>query len=86
MIRNYRVTYRVSNVVPTFQIHEVFYDNHYEIVGYEKTPAIAFGDIVDELYENFCEMMKAFDEPPLNLDHVDYLMKVKANERKSNSN
>ena len=41
----------------------------------------------EELYENFCEMMKAFDEPPLNLDHIDYLIKVKKeNERKSNSN
>ena len=71
--------------VPTYQIHEVFYDNHYDIVGYEKTPAVAFGDITEELYENFCDMMKAFDEVPLNLDHVDYLLKVKENERKSNS-
>ena len=63
--------------VPTFQIHEVFYDNHYDVIGYEKAPAIAFGDITEELYENFCEMMKAFDEVPLNLDHVDYLMKQK---------
>lgn len=62
----------------------MFYDNHYEVIGYEKSPAIAFGDIPDELYENFCEMMKAFDEPPLNLDHVDYMMKVK-DERQSNS-
>jgi len=64
----------------------VFYDNHYDIIGYEKTPAVAFGDITEELYENFCDMMKAFDEVPINLDHVDYLMKVKENERKSNSN
>ena len=49
-------------MIPTYQIHEVFYDNHYDIIGYEKTPAIAFGDITEELYENFCEMMKAFDE------------------------
>ena len=72
--------------MPTFQIHEVFYDNHYDVIGYEKTPAIAFGDIQEELYENFCDMMKAFDEVPLNLDHIDYLMKVKDDERKSNSN
>ena len=63
--------------MPTFQIHEVFYDNHYDIVGYEKAPAVAFGDITEELYENFCEMMKAFDEVPLNLDHVDYLISQK---------
>ena len=72
--------------MPTYQIHEVFYDNHYDAIGYEKTPAVAFGDIKEELYENFCEMMKAFDEPPLNLDHVDYLLQVKKeNERESNS-
>ena len=63
--------------MPTFQIHEVFYDNHYDIVGYEKAPAVAFGDITEELYENFCDMMKAFDEVPLNLDHVDYLISQK---------
>ena len=68
-----------------YQIHEVFYDNHYDIMGYEKAPAIAFGDIKEELYEDFCTMMKAFDEEPLNLDYVDYLMKVKENERQSNS-
>ena len=72
--------------VPTFQIHEVFYDNHYDVIGYEKAPAVAFGDIQEELYEHFCDMMKAFDEVPLNLDHVDYLLKVKEHERKSNSN
>ena len=66
--------------VPTFQSHEVFYDNHYDIVGYEKAPAIAFGDITEELYENFCEMMKAFDEEPLNLDYVDYLIEQKNKE------
>ena len=64
----------------------MFYDNHYNVIGYERTPSIAFGDITEELYEDFCEMMKAFDEVPLNLDHVDYLIEVKSeNERKSNS-
>ena len=87
MIRNYRVCFRAKSRVPTHQIHEVFYDNHYDVIGYEKTPAVAFGDVTEELYESFCEMMKAFDEVPLNLDHVDYLLKVKRiNERKSNSN
>ena len=66
--------------VPTFQIHEVFYDNHYDVIGYEKAPAVAFGDITEELYENFCEMMKAFDEEPLNLDYVDYLIEQKNKE------
>ena len=65
----------------------MFYDNHYDIIGYEKTPSIAFGDVTDELYESFCDMMKAFEILPMNLDHVDYLLKVKQeNERKSNTN
>ena len=55
----------------------MFYDNHYDVILYSEDPVAAFGDIPEELYENFCEMMKAFDEVPLNLDHVDYLMKVK---------
>ena len=86
MIRNYRVCFRAKAPIPSHQIHEVFYDNHYDVIGYEKTPAIAFGDLTEELYENFCEMMKAFDEVPLNLDHIDYLLRVKEHERKSNSN
>ena len=86
MIRNYRVTFRIKSPVPSYEIREVFYDNHYEVIGYEQSPAVAFGDITEELYENFCDMMKAFDEVPINLDHVDYLMKVKEDERKSNSN
>ena len=87
MIRNYRVCFRAKSRVPTHQIHEVFYDNHYDVIGYEKIPAVAFGDVTEELYESFCEMMRAFDEVPLNLDHVDYLIGVKKeNERKSNSN
>ena len=85
MIRNYRVTFRTKGPVPTHEIREVFYDNHYDVIGYEKEPAVAFGDIPDELYENFCEMMKAFDEEPLNLDYVDYLMKKKDDERQSNT-
>lgn len=87
MIRNYRVCFRPKSEVPTSQIHEVFYYNHYDVIGYEKAPAVAFGDVTEELYESFCEMMKAFDEVPLNLDHIDYLIQVKKeNERKSNTN
>ena len=87
MIRNYRVCFRAQAPIPTYQIHEVFYDNHYDVILYSEDPAVAFGDITEELYESFCDMMKAFDELPLNLDHVDYLIEVKKeNERKSNSN
>ncbi len=70
MKRNYRLCYRPSRA-PTLQIHEVFYDEADRIVLYEQEPAAAFGDDKDELYENFAEMWKAFDEEPIDLDRAD---------------
>ena len=78
MIRNYRITHRPKTVpLEGYQIREVYYDDEGRVAFYTKDPATAFGDIPDELYENFCEMMKAFDREPLNLDHQDYLLKQK---------
>ena len=55
MIRNYRVCFRAKAPVPTHEIHEVFYDNHYEVIGYEKTPAIAFGRALPQMITTkFC--------------------------------
>ena len=85
MIWNYRVTHRPKSApLEGFQIREVYYDDERGRVRfYTQNPVTPFGDISEELYEDFCEMMKAFDEEPLNLDHVDYLIKVKkGNERK----
>ncbi len=77
MIRNYRITHRPSSApLEGFQIREVYYDERGRVKFYTKDPATAFGDISEELYENFCEMMKAFDDEPLNLDHQDYLIKL----------
>jgi len=57
-----------------YQIHEVYYDDKGNVKFYSTNPVTAFGDIADELYEDMCNMMRAFDEEPLNLDHVDYLL------------
>ena len=78
MIWNYRITHRPKTVpLEGYQIREVYYDDEGRVTFYTKDPVTAFGDIPDELYENFCEMMKAFDSEPLNLDHQDYLFKQK---------
>ena len=78
MIWNYRITHRPKTVpLEGYQIREVYYDDEGRVAFYTKDPVTAFGDIPDELYENYCEMMKAFDREPLNLDHQDYLLKQK---------
>jgi hypothetical protein len=77
MIWNYRVTHRPKSApLEGFQIREVYYDERGRVKFYTKNPATPFGDINEELYEDFCAMMKAFDEEPLNLDHQDYLIKL----------
>ena len=70
MKRNYRLCYRPSEA-PTHHIHEVFYDDQDRVILYEREPAVAFGDDVDELYEQTAEMWKAFDDEPLDLDRMD---------------
>ncbi len=63
-----------------YMIHEVFYDLDGNVTFYCDTPANPFGDVPDELYEGMCNMMNAFDREPLNLDHVDYLLRRKDEE------
>ena len=78
MTWNYRITHRPKSApLEGYQIREVFYDEKGRVKFYTKEPVTAFGDIPDELYEHFCDMMKAFDREPLNLDHQDYLLKRK---------
>ena len=78
MIWNYRITHKPKTApLEGYQIREVYYDDEGRVSLYAEQPAIAFGDLPDELYENFCEMMKAFDREPLNLDHQDYLLRQK---------
>lgn len=85
---DYRVTFRNKSEVPTYYVREVYYNDDWEVVLYSKDPSVPSGDIPDELYEDHCMMMKAFDQPPLNLDYIDYLIEVRKqnDERKSNTN
>lgn len=79
MNRKYRVCHRPSSAVPSYYIHEVFFDEEGRIIFYTQQPIIPFGDVSEELYEEMCGMMDAFNDEPLNLDHVDYLIQVKRN-------
>ena len=88
MIWNYRVTHRpVTAPLEGYMIREVYYDDAGSVALYSKDPITAYGCIPDELYEEHCHMMKAFDREPLNLDHTDYLLgkkKRKKSEKKDN--
>lgn len=77
MTRNYRICHRPTSTIPTFQIHEVFYNDEGKILFYEKTPAIPHGDIEKELYADMCLMMDAFDHNPLDLDLLDKQLEKK---------
>ena len=79
MKKNVRCNYRIVHRPKTepllgHMIHEVFYDDDGKVVHYVDTPVVPSGDIPDELYEDVSNMMRAFDEEPLNLDYIDYLL------------
>ena len=79
----YRLVHRPkSEPLLGYWIAEVWYDESGGVVLYGDH-ASPEGDIPDETYENMCNMMKAFDQEPLNLDYVDYLLlrKDETNER-----
>ena len=79
----YRLVHRPkSEPLLGYWIAEVWYDESGGVVLYGDH-ASPEGDIPDEPYENMCNMMKAFDQEPLNLDYVDYLLlrKDETNER-----
>lgn len=81
---NYRVAHRPkTDPLRGYQIHEIYYDEEGNVDLYSQHPVTPFGDIPDEVYEDMCNMMKAFDEEPLNLDYIDYLRsrKDEMNER-----
>jgi len=59
-----------------FWVAEVWYEESGGVVLYGEHDSPE-GDIPDETYENMCNMMKAFDQEPLNLDYVDYLFSRK---------
>lgn len=81
MTWNYRICHRPSVTGGGFSIHEVYYDSEGRIKMYTERPVPPFGDIPDELYEDMCMMMDAFDKEPLNLDHIDRILRTKKHEK-----
>lgn len=74
---NYRVCHRPTIAGGGFQIHEVYYDDDYDITMYSERPISPFGDTSEELEADVSMMLHAFNETPLNLNHVDYMIKQK---------
>ncbi len=79
VVCNYRIGHRPkTEPLLGHMIYEVFYEEDGQVKMYAQDPISPFGDIPDELYEDMCNMMRAFDEEPLNLDYIDYLLARKA--------
>jgi len=78
---NYRVCYRPSCEVPSYYIHEVYYDDKGRIKFYSSSPITPFGDDTDELYEDMALMWKAFDKEVLDLDRLDRKFEIQAHSR-----
>ena len=75
--KEYRLVHRPkSEPLLGYWVSEVWYDEDGRTVLYGEA-ATPEGDIPDEVYENMCNMMKAFDQEPLNLDYIDYLLSRK---------
>lgn len=73
---NYRVCHRPSVTGGGYQIHEVYYEDDGEIKFYSSKPIAAHGDISEELYQDMCMMMDAFDKDPLDLDALDKMFET----------
>jgi hypothetical protein len=80
---NYRVAHRPGSAVPSYGIYEVYYDEDYDIKMYSKNPISPFGDTTEELEADVSMMLHAFNETPLNLNHVDYMIRQKQKYKQS---
>ena len=67
----YRVCHRPGSVVPSFTIHEVYFDEDDHPLLYSDRPICPFGDIPEELHSDLCKMLKALEKEPLNLNILD---------------
>ena len=74
---NYRVCHRPTVAGGGYSIHEVYYDDENRISMYSKYPVTPFGDIPEELECDMSQMIDAFNEDVLNLNHIDHLIDVR---------
>jgi len=79
MKREYRLAKRSTDIVPSYGIYEVFYDDEEQISFYTSQPITPWGDIPEEIEHLTYQMLKAFDKPPLELDTIDRIIYKKKN-------
>ena len=73
--RSLKIVHRPkSDPLLGYWVTEVWFDSDDRPVWYSDEPYQAQGDVPDELYEDVCDMMTAFDSEPLSLDYIDYLL------------
>ena len=74
---NYRVAFRPNSEDTSYSIHEVYYDDEGRVTLYSVAAIAAIGDTFEECEVDLSHMHDAFNLEPLNLNHVDHLIKVR---------
>ncbi len=74
--RKYRVCHRPTIPGGGYAVHEVYYDDDGHVTMYSKQPVSPSGDIPEELEMEMGHMIDAFNEEPLNLNHLDHLINL----------
>lgn len=64
---NYRVMrYTDGHGDETYGIYAVYYDQQGDITGYSATPSFPIGDTLEELREDFNNMLLAYGKPVID--------------------
>jgi len=74
--RKYRVCHRPTIPGGGYAVHEVYYDDDGRVTMYSKQPVSPCGDIPEELEMEMGHMIDAFNDEPLNLNHLDHLINL----------
>ena len=74
--RKYRVCHRPTIPGGGYAVHEVYYDDEGRVTMYSKQPVSPCGDIPEELEMEMGQMIDAFNEETLNLNHLDHLINL----------
>jgi len=74
--RKYRVCHRPTIPGGGYAVHEVYYDDEGRVTMYSKQPVSPWGDIPEELEMEMGQMIDAFNDEALNLNHLDHLINL----------
>lgn len=67
---NYRVTYD-DDVLPHYEVREVYYDDDGAVAGWTEQPMAPFGENLDELRDDLAKMQEALNRPVLDITDQD---------------